>query len=1240
MSEKVFQLDFDPQKFVQGVESALNEINKFESGTEGFDNAIKELQKTVNNVSFNKPITEINKLKSLLEQSTFKLNFSEVNKEIDGFLKNGPAIKKFLDQLKAELANVGQGSAEFKELSVAITTTEAALKELEGTASQTDAKFVPLKTRIRELKNEMTALEDQGKENTAQYQKLSIEAAKLTDQLGDQAQRIRTLSSDTYKLDAGVDIIRTFAAGWQLAEGALALTGNTSEEFQKTLVKLNALMAISNGLLEINTFLTGQSAGKLALENFWLNSKAISLRLVTASTQTATAAQKGYATAIAATGIGAFVVLLGVLVSKWNEVSDALYGVTEQQKLYNEAKLAITTGATQERAPAVGAISIFNELEQLDPNNQIAVAKYIEIYNDNLAKYFGAIKTATELATFINKYRTNKEFQLYAKNLLINESELKSTKEQIDKFSGEVSQINISLTNLGKERTEYQKALDALPAADTQNRKFFENRINFFTKSIESLDKKKKDLLNNIQKFSKDYIEANKQVGLISQKLGTPTTTSTTTKARSTGGRGGDPVVAQRKELVEDLERINKEIALIDLDLYRPKNLQIIATKYETELKYEEEQIRKKYNLIGATDANLQELLRLNKLNYFYKYIREAKDFLSQIQDVTKGFLLQSELERFKIERGFIDILNEGYNKRNASIKQNEREATQLAKTEYDNRNKELKKAVDNGTLLNEESYNKNRKVVLDNINEITKSVAEASKKLAAETDPAKRKVLQDFINTNDALLIIQNENLTSLTELYESYTQLSLDNTKNYEAAKAIIQIKSSKEQIESDKELYRELTALANEYYGLDLALIDKDTTDKKIKLAIQYKQGTITRKQYHEQIRKIDEEARRQRADAQIKDDLAIVEQLKKQIEIESNLTKRLALQKEKILAENRIATNKSILDGLDKGIELSDADKRKLEKAGDVINELLADIFGVDKNDERFRIFAEEATAAINEVTNAYRDQAQAAVDAADAAVTSQQKRVDEAQKIAEKGNAAYLKEETDQLRELESKREAAARRQIQIDAAVRTSQLLLALAQGISKGVATAQTAGGAALGIATIVASIVAALGQGAAISSSLSSPRLAEGTDSFGRNDMTGGVDRLSRGRYRSGTDTIPAWLNEGEAVISTNTADKYQPTIKAIRRGLIPHDVMNQFVNNYRGGINYDRIGKAVQIKNSNATDMSETNNRLKRLEGLFSENLAAVQGMKVNVAMDSDGFAASISTHLNRKNKIFNA
>ena len=1227
MSEKVFQLDFDPQKFVQGVESALNEINKFESGTEGFDNAIKELQKTVNNVSFNKPITEINKLKSLLEQSTFKLNFSEVNKEIDGFLKNGPAIKKFLDQLKAELANVGKGSAEFKELTAAIATTEAALKELEGTASKTDAKFVPLKTRIRELKNEMTALEDQGKENTAQYQKLSIEAAKLTDQLGDQAQRIRTLSSDTYKLDAGVDIVRTFAAGWQVAEGALALTGGASEEFQQTLVRLNALMAISNGLLEINNFLTGQSAGKIALENFWLGAKATALRLVTASTETATVAQKEFAAAIAATGIGVLVVGLGLLVAYWDDIADAITGATDAKREWDKVNADIGTGTAEKSNVLVSFLAEFGSIS-FNANNLADVEKaatYVDAYNNALGGLFGKITTGQELIA------KQKQLQPNIRKI----EELSLLQANFESIGEQISVVTKSIATNQAKISKLQEELD--------NPEISQIASSNAKRNIILLNETVSEQADNLRKLYSAREGVSAEIAALKKALGVQLNafvTTTTTKARSTRGGGEDPVVAQRKQLVEDLARLNKEIALVDLELYRPKNLQIIAAKYETELKYEEEQIRKKYNLIGSTDANLQELLRLNKLNYFYKYIKEAKDFLNQIQEVTKGFLVQSELDKFKIERGFIDILNEGYNKRNAAIKQNEREATQLAKTEYDNRNKELKKAVDNGTLLNEESYNKNRKVVLDNINEITKNVADASKKLATETDPAKRKALQDLINTNDALLIIQNENLTSLTELYESYTQLSLDNAKNYEAAKAIIQIKSSKEQIESDKELYRELTALANEYYGLDLALIDKDTTDKKIKLAIQYKQGTITRKQYHEQIRKIDEEARRQRADAQIKDDLAIVEQLKKQIEIESNLTKRLALQKEKILAENRIATNKSILEGLDKGIEISDADKRKLEKAGDIINELLADIFGVDKNDERFKAFTEQATAAINAVTDAYKEQAQAAVDAADAAVTAQQKRVEEAQKIAENGNAAYLKEETDQLRELESRREAAARRQIQIDAAVRTSQLLLALAQGISKGVATAQTAGGAALGIATIVASIVAALGQGAAISSSLSSPTLAEGTDSFGRKDMTGGVDRLSRGRYRSGTDTIPAWLNEGEAVISTNTADKYQPTIKAIRRGLIPHDVMNQFVNNYRGGINYDRIGKAVQIKNNNATDMSETNNRLKRLEGLFSENLAAVQGMKVNVAMDSDGFAASISTHLNRKNKIFNA
>jgi hypothetical protein len=152
------------------------------------------------------------------------------------------------------------------------------------------------------------------------------------------------------------------------------------------------------------------------------------------------------------------------------------------------------------------------------------------------------------------------------------------------------------------------------------------------------------------------------------------------------------------------------------------------------------------------------------------------------------------------------------------------------------------------------------------------------------------------------------------------------------------------------------------------------------------------------------------------------------------------------------------------------------------------------------------------------------------------------------------------------------------------------------------------------------IATIIGALASGAALVKSYSdnSPRLAEGTDSFGRKDYRSGTDSINTGY--GGVDKVPAWLNYGEAVISTPQAIKYQPLIKAIRRndlsGIqqmmyadVPH-ISNYMVNS-DGGITKQDI---EELKES-------------------------IQSIKMNVSLDNEGFTASLLANINKQTKYSN-
>lgn len=209
---------------------------------------------------------------------------------------------------------------------------------------------------------------------------------------------------------------------------------------------------------------------------------------------------------------------------------------------------------------------------------------------------------------------------------------------------------------------------------------------------------------------------------------------------------------------------------------------------------------------------------------------------------------------------------------------------------------------------------------------------------------------------------------------------------------------------------------------------------------------------------------------------------------------------------------------------------------------------------------------------------------------------QQRRVDEAQRIAEHGNAQYLKEETDRLKELQVARENAARRQLAIDAALQASQILVAITGAISKiatpGIGVAETI--------SEIAIIVGALATGYGLVKSLqgNQPKLRKG-DPY-----------VTRDGHPAGVDTIPAWLTEGEAVIPVEKNRKYKKAVEAIYHEKIPADVLNEFVSNY-----------AVNKPSKTTTDKQSTKNT-------FSENLYQSLTQKNINKTDSDSIINRIA------------
>ena len=177
-------------------------------------------------------------------------------------------------------------------------------------------KTVTLSRQLRTYREELSRLEQQGKENTAQFQQIAVAAARLEDQIGDTRERVRVLASDTFAFDAAIDATNQLAAGFAVAQGTAALFADDNEELQEAIAKTGAALAILNGLQQINAFVTGQSAGKLALLS-------AGQKVYNVVVGTSTGLLAGFKVALNAIGIGAIVAGVFALVEAFKALNAA-----------------------------------------------------------------------------------------------------------------------------------------------------------------------------------------------------------------------------------------------------------------------------------------------------------------------------------------------------------------------------------------------------------------------------------------------------------------------------------------------------------------------------------------------------------------------------------------------------------------------------------------------------------------------------------------------------------------------------------------------------------------------------------------------------------------------------------------------------------------------------------------------------------------------------------------------------
>ena len=261
-------------------------------------------------------------------------------------------LRQEIAALNEVLKNTEQGSAEYNAavqqiknnqdlLSQSMKSTKTEAEALDGSydaltnklnelkkawkATNDEVQRSKLADEIKEVKGALTELDNSlGDFKTNSEDSLS----KFKEEMGDAQDKIEPFKAkfeSIQKISSGV------ASGFAAVQGAMALMGVENDQLGQTFIKLQAAMAIAQGVGGLGDLVEGMSQAKVAFSGAITSVKSFITSL------------RGMKLAMAATGIGAALVLVGLLAKAFMDLADATDKAKEAKerldKLESKAEL-------------------------------------------------------------------------------------------------------------------------------------------------------------------------------------------------------------------------------------------------------------------------------------------------------------------------------------------------------------------------------------------------------------------------------------------------------------------------------------------------------------------------------------------------------------------------------------------------------------------------------------------------------------------------------------------------------------------------------------------------------------------------------------------------------------------------------------------------------------------------------------------------------------------------------------
>ena len=257
--------------------------------------------------------------------------------------------------------STGEVAAGFDKAAVSVDDYIAALQAAGNQAGKTEQTTESFRQRLKNLTQQIVQVKLTGEQWAGQLDSLVSEAGRIKDAMADAGQEIKNVASDTSTFDGLFSAAQGVAGAFAVAQGATALFGDESEELQKTLLKVNAVMAILQGLQQVGNVLQKESAAVKLIDTIQTKGQIAAQLAYNLVVGQSTGLLKALRIAFAATGIGLFILGVIAAVNALKDFASSAEDAREEQLRLNNALKESNEALAQSNEAYIKALSSVKE---------------------------------------------------------------------------------------------------------------------------------------------------------------------------------------------------------------------------------------------------------------------------------------------------------------------------------------------------------------------------------------------------------------------------------------------------------------------------------------------------------------------------------------------------------------------------------------------------------------------------------------------------------------------------------------------------------------------------------------------------------------------------------------------------------------------------------------------------------------------------------------------------------------